>query len=109
MRYPVPADREHAGVGENDFIQIQRRRIAVESRLHVAYQQSADLRQAPQKNLRQVVRTWRTLAEFRRRRFTLAAVAQAMLNFALELRHQGRRHLLDMLTQVAGIQVLPSE
>ena len=65
MRDAVHADRQHAGIGEDHFVQIRRRRIAVEGRLHVAHQQRADLRQPAQKDLRQFMRPRRALAELR--------------------------------------------
>ena len=65
MRYTLTASTP--GIGENHLVEIRRGRIAVEGRLHVAHQEAADLRQPPQKDLGQLVRARRALAELRGR------------------------------------------
>ena len=63
MSDAIHADREHAGIGENHFVEIRRGGIAVERRLHVAHEQAANLRQPPQKHLGQFAGARRALAE----------------------------------------------
>ena len=87
MGDPVDAHREHAGIGENHFIQVGGGRIAVEGGLHIAYQERADLGQAAQKDQGQLARARRALAELGAR-LALAPVAQAMLHLALDLRRK---------------------
>ena len=86
-----------------------RRRIAVERRLHVADQHAADLRQPAEKNLRQLMRARRALAQLRLHRFALPSVAQAVLHFVFELRRQPRQQLRHVRTQIVPAQVVPPE
>ncbi len=109
MRDAIDADGEHAGIGEYHLIEIRRGGIAVECRLHVAYEQSADLRQPPEKHLRQLARARRALSELGPPGFALAPVAQAVLHLALDLRRQLGQRLGEMSAEILGAQVAAAE
>ena len=109
VRDAVHADRQYAGIGEHDFIEVGRGRIAVERRLNVANQQAADLGQPSQEHLREFTRTGRAIAHRAARGVALLSIAQAVVHFALDFRRERRHRLRNMCREILRVEVTPAE